>query len=76
MALVLLTGCNESLVSDAAEQEQVMFYTALPGGMMTRSARTDFEESMDGYKAVTGAYEFTVGMYESGNLVGQSVYSR
>ena len=74
MALVLLTGCNESLVSDAAEQEQVMFYTALPGGMMTRSARTDFEERMDGYKAVTGAYEFTVGMYESGNLVGQSVY--
>ena len=51
-----------------------MFYTALPGGMMTRSARTDFEERMDGYKAVTEAYEFTVGMYESGNPVGQSVY--
>ena len=72
--LLSLTGCNDKLGGDTGEQETILFSTSLPGGLTTRSAMTDWQAQMGAYRAVSESYEFTVGMYEAGNLIGQSIY--
>lgn len=74
LMLLSLTGCNDKLGGDAGEQETILFSTSLPGGMTTRSAMTEWQAQMGAYRAVSESYEFTVGMYEAGNLIGQSLY--
>ena len=74
LMMLPLTGCNDKLGGNEDNAESVLFTTALPGGLTTRSARTDWQEQMGAYKAVNEAYEFTIGMYESGNPVAQGVY--
>ena len=78
---VSLSSCRETfenLFSDDIEVgEEVMFTTSLPSVSVTRSAKSDYETQMGAYKAVTDAYEFTVGMYleDDGSLVGEGVYT-
>lgn len=79
--VVSLSSCRETfenLFSDDIEVgEEVMFTTSLPSVSVTRSAKSDYETQMGAYKAVTDAYEFTVGMYleDDGSLVGEGVYT-
>lgn len=72
--MVSLAGCSNDDQPAAPEQERVMFTTSIPGVMTTRSARDDYQTQMGAYKAVADEYEFTVGMYESGALIAQSLY--
>ena len=69
-----LSGCSDKLSGGADGAESVLFTTSLPGALTTRSAMSDWQEQMDAYKAVSEAYEFTVGMYGSGTLVAEGVY--
>ena len=68
-----LTGCNDDMVV-ADDDQRVLFTTSLPGQMTTRSAKDDYQTRMGAYKAVSEAYEFTVGMYQAGSLIGESLY--
>lgn len=68
-----LTGCNDDMVV-ADDDQRVLFTTSLPGQMTTRSAKDDYQTQMGAYKAVSEAYEFTVGMYQAGSLIGESLY--
>ena len=68
-----LTGCNDDMVV-ADDDQRVQFTTSLPGQMTTRSAKDDYQTRMGAYKAVSEAYEFTVGMYQAGSLIGESLY--
>ena len=76
--ILMMTGCTEALSNffsdDIEEGEEVMFTTALPSVATTRTTEAEYIEQMSAYKAVTEAYEFTVKMYEGGNVVGTSTY--
>ena len=74
LMMLPLTGCNDKLGGNEDNAESVLFTTAISGGMTTRSAKSDWQEQMGAYKAVNEAYEFTIGMYESGNPVAEGVY--
>ena len=72
--LLSLTGCNDKIGGADDNRESVLFTTSLPGGLTTRSAMTDWQAQMGAYRAVNESYEFTVGMYEGGHRIGESVY--
>ncbi len=72
--LLSFAACSDGIKGGEDHDESVLFTTAVPGALTTRSARSDWQEQMDSYKAVNDAYEFTVGMYEEGNLIAQGVY--
>ena len=76
--ILMMTGCTEALSNffsdDIEEGEEVLFTTALPSVATTRTTEAEYIEQMSAYKAVTEAYEFTVKMYEGGNVVGTSTY--
>ena len=67
-----LTGCREEVaapvVADEGIQagEAVLFTTFVPGDVTTRTAKSDFDERMAAFKAVSDDYDFTVTMYQEG----------
>lgn len=75
--ILLAVGCS-GLNDDALPNEnrdEVMFTTALPSLPATRSAKSDYNNRMAAYKAVSDQYEFTVEMYSGDNhLEGTSTY--
>ena len=76
--ILMMTGCTEALSNffsdDIEEGEEVLFTTALPSVAATRTPQEDYNKQMEAYQAVNKAYEFTVEMYEGGNVVGTSTY--
>ena len=75
---VVTTSCRETfehIFSDDIEVgEEVKFTTALPSVAATRTTQEDYNKQMEAYQAVNKAYEFTIDMYEGGNVVGTSTY--
>lgn len=78
--ILMMTGCTEALSNffsdDIEEGEEVLFTTALPSVATTRTTEEEdkYNKQMEAYQAVNKAYEFTVEMYEGGNVVGTSTY--
>lgn len=76
--ILVMTGCTEALSNffsdDIEEGEEVLFTTALPSVAATRTTQEDYNKQMEAYQAVNKAYEFTIYMYEGGNVVGTSTY--
>ena len=76
--ILVMTGCTEALSNffsdDIEEGEEVLFTTALPSVAATRTPQEDYNKQMEAYQAVNKAYEFTIDMYEGGNVVGTSTY--
>ena len=78
--ILVMTSCTEALSNffsdDIEEGEEVLFTTALPSVATTRTTEEEdkYNKQMEAYQAVNKAYEFTVEMYEGGNVVGTSTY--
>lgn len=76
--ILMMTSCTEALSNffsdDIEEGEEVLFTTALPSVAATRTPQEDYNKQMEAYQAVNKAYEFTIDMYEGGNVVGTSTY--
>ena len=76
--ILMMTSCTEALSNffsdDIEEGEEVLFTTALPSVAATRTPQEDYNQQMEAYQAVNKAYEFTIDMYEGGNVVGTSTY--
>lgn len=76
--ILMMTSCTEALSNffsdDIEEGEEVLFTTALPSVAATRTTQEDYNKQMEAYQAVNKAYEFTIDMYEGGNVVGTSTY--
>ena len=78
--ILMMTGCTEALSNffsdDIEEGEEVLFTTALPSVATTRTTEEEDKSNKqkEAYQAVNKAYEFTVEMYEGGNVVGTSTY--
>ena len=78
--ILMMTSCTEALSNffsdDIEEGEEVLFTTALPSVAATRTTEEEdkYNKQMEAYQAVNKAYEFTVEMYEGGNVVGTSTY--
>ena len=78
--ILMMTGCTEALSNffsdDIEEGEEVLFTTALPSVATTRTTEEEdkYNKQMEAYQAVNKAYEFTIDMYEDGNVVGTSTY--
>ena len=76
--ILVMTSCTEALSNffsdDIEEGEEVLFTTALPSVAATRTTQEDYNKQMEAYQAVNKAYEFTIDMYEGGNVVGTSTY--
>ena len=78
ICLILITvACNESDINAlfGENREEVQFTSALPSLPATRSAKSDYNNRMAAYKAVSDKYEFTIEMYSGDNhLEGISTY--